>query len=110
MPPKTGSSGSEGHYKLHDKVYGTWADGTVHEAEIVDERVRRGAPAKSPKPEDKEYYVHYIDCEWLGLPCVCVCVFCFPFPAPQCGWGAPHPQALPCLPAYPALNPTPRST
>jgi hypothetical protein len=104
MPPKQG--GSEGHYKLHDKVYGTWADGTVHEAEIVDERVRRGAPAKSPKPEDKEYYVHYIDCEWLGLPWVCVHA-CLP---PQCGWGAPHPHALPASLPTPHLNPTPRST
>ena len=106
MPPKQGSSASsEGHYKLHDKVYGTWADGTVHEAEIVDERVRRGAPAKSPKPEDKEYYVHYLDCEWLGLPLgLFACL-----PAPQCGWSAPHPQAFPAsLPA--PLNPTPRST
>lgn len=48
--------------QVHDKVNAAWADGSVHAAEIVDERVRRGCAEKSTRPEDKEYYVHYIDC------------------------------------------------
>lgn len=48
--------------QVHDKVNAAWADGTIHAAEIVEERVRRGGAEKSTRPEDKEYYVHYIDC------------------------------------------------
>ena len=40
----------------------------MHAAEIIDERVRRGSGDKAVRPEDKEYYVHYIDCAFARRP------------------------------------------
>ncbi len=39
-------------------------------AEIIEDRMRKGVPQppagdkSSVKPEDKDYYVHYVDCEF----------------------------------------------
>jgi hypothetical protein len=54
--------------RVHDRVECRWTDGTVHTAEIVGERLKRGASgggggsSSSAADADKEFYVHYVDC------------------------------------------------
>jgi hypothetical protein len=93
MPRAATSVAAAGAYKVHDKVNAVWADGTVHAAEIVEERVRRGA-GESTRPEDKEYYVHYIDCALLCVPYLfCRLLIFFPSLPPL---SLPHASCL-CL-------------
>ena len=54
-------------YGVGDKVNCVWMDGTSHEAEILEERVRtaKSGPKSSDDEGTKEteYYVHYVDCK-----------------------------------------------
>jgi len=70
MPPRSVSANTQSEvYKTHDRVLCTWSDGSVHVAEIVEDRLKKGVVQgradngeKLPvKPEEKDYYVHYID-------------------------------------------------
>ena len=71
MPRATSSSSASAAasaYSIGDKVNCSWVDGSLHEADIVEERTR--ASKSGPKSSDEEsghkeveYYVHYVDCE-----------------------------------------------
>lgn len=46
--------------RVGEHVRTRWADGTVHDAEILEER-------SSKRGFGQEYYVHYRACEYLTL-------------------------------------------
>ena len=73
MPRASGErGGASDEYRVHDKVLCAWTNGTVHLAEIIDERASRSAGAGAGagasagggagSSSAKEFYVHYSDC------------------------------------------------
>ena len=73
MPRASSAAPPADTLRVHDRVECKWSDGSVHTAEIVGERAKRGAaPAAgggtSSLPDaDKEFYVHYVDCALAPL-------------------------------------------
>ena len=85
MPRASSSAPPPDSLRVHDRVECKWSDGSVHTAEIVGDRVKRGAGAGggagSAADADKEFYVHYVACAWAGLPAArhrCCATFCCP--------------------------------
>jgi len=61
-------------YKLRDRVWASWLDGTKHEAELIEERSSKkqsssssssssfsSSSSSSSSSSEKEFYVHYVN-------------------------------------------------
>ena len=63
-------------YKLRDRVWASWLDGTKHEAELIEERSSKKqssfSSSSSSSSNEKEFYVHYVNYnrrldEWVTI-------------------------------------------